>query len=209
MTFFSTPERIAIGGMPFIASHEKPTRRDGLAVLPRAWRSTTGSISGRGRRCVERDARATAASSCQVRRPPRRARPTAPARWSSRPATSASRTTSASRARTCRTSATTSPRGTRYWHRRVVVIGAGNSSVDAALECWRAGATVTLVHFGDEFDRKIKPWVLPDIANRVKEGQHRGAVALPGARHHADARWRSRPTPAGRWSVSPPTRCSR
>ena len=31
MTFFSTPERIEIGGVPFIASHEKPTRRDGLA----------------------------------------------------------------------------------------------------------------------------------------------------------------------------------
>src|SRR5436309_315312 len=43
--------------------------------------------------------------------------------------------------------------GHPYWHRRVVVIGAGNSSVDAALECWRAGAVVTLVHFGDGFDR--------------------------------------------------------
>jgi thioredoxin reductase (NADPH) len=52
----------------------------------------------------------------------------------------------------------------------VVVIGAGNSSVDAALECWRAGAIVTLVHFGEGFDRTVKVWVLPDIANRVKEG---------------------------------------
>ena len=60
--------------------------------------------------------------------------------------------------------------GHPYWHRRVVVIGAGNSSVDAALECWRAGATVTLVHFGEGFDRTVKAWVLPDITNRVKEG---------------------------------------
>ena len=60
--------------------------------------------------------------------------------------------------------------GHRYWRQRVVVIGAGNSSVDAALECWRAGATVTLVHFGEGFDRTVKAWVLPDITNRVKEG---------------------------------------
>jgi thioredoxin reductase (NADPH) len=59
------------------------------------------------------------------------------------------------------------------------VIGAGNSSVDAALECWRAGATVTLVHFGEGFDRTVKAWVLPDIVNRVKEGS-------------IGARWRSR-----------------
>ena len=69
--------------------------------------------------------------------------------------------------------------GHPYWHRRVVVIGAGNSSVDAALECWRAGATVTLVHFGEGFDRTVKAWVLPDIVNRVKEG----SIAV---------RWRSR-----------------
>jgi thioredoxin reductase (NADPH) len=69
--------------------------------------------------------------------------------------------------------------GHPYWHRRVVVIGAGNSSVDAALECWRAGATVTLVHFGEGFDRTVKAWVLPDITNRVKEG----SIAV---------RWRSR-----------------
>ena len=50
------------------------------------------------------------------------------------------------------------------------MIGAGNSSVDAALECWRAGAAVTLVHFGEGFDRTVKAWVLPDITNRVKEG---------------------------------------
>jgi thioredoxin reductase (NADPH) len=60
--------------------------------------------------------------------------------------------------------------GHPYWRQRVIVIGAGNSSVDAALECWRAGAIVTLVHFGEGFDRTVKAWVLPDIVNRVKEG---------------------------------------
>jgi thioredoxin reductase (NADPH) len=51
-----------------------------------------------------------------------------------------------------------------------VVVGGGNSAAEAALDLWRSGARVTLVHFGPTFDKKIKPWVLPDFSNRVKEG---------------------------------------
>src|SRR2546427_42578 len=57
-----------------------------------------------------------------------------------------------------------------YWQQRVVVVGGGNSAVEAALELHRVGARVTLVHFLGEFDRGVKPWILPDITNRVKEG---------------------------------------
>jgi thioredoxin reductase (NADPH) len=63
----------------------------------------------------------------------------------------------------------------------VVVVGGGNSAAEAALDLWRAGARVTLVHFGPTFDKKIKPWVLPDLQNRMNEG----AIA---------ARWNSRVT---------------
>lgn len=52
----------------------------------------------------------------------------------------------------------------------VVVVGGGNSAVDAALDLYRAGARVTMVHFGPELDRNVKPWVMPDITNRIKEG---------------------------------------
>ena len=52
----------------------------------------------------------------------------------------------------------------------VVVVGGGNSAAEAALDLWRSGARVTLVHFGPTFDKKIKPWVLPDFVNRMKEG---------------------------------------
>jgi thioredoxin reductase (NADPH) len=52
----------------------------------------------------------------------------------------------------------------------VVVVGGGNSAAEAALDLWKSGARVTLVHFGPAFDKKIKPWVLPDFTNRVKEG---------------------------------------
>jgi thioredoxin reductase (NADPH) len=58
-----------------------------------------------------------------------------------------------------------------YWQQRVVVVGGGNSAVEAALELCRVGAQVIIVHFLGEFDRGVKPWVLPDITNRVKEGR--------------------------------------
>ncbi len=52
----------------------------------------------------------------------------------------------------------------------VVVVGGGNSAVDAALDLYRAGALVTLVHFGPDLDSNVKPWVRPDIVNRIREG---------------------------------------
>ncbi len=52
----------------------------------------------------------------------------------------------------------------------VVVVGGGNSAVDAALDLYRAGALVTLVHFGPDLDPNVKPWVRPDAVNRIREG---------------------------------------
>jgi thioredoxin reductase (NADPH) len=57
-----------------------------------------------------------------------------------------------------------------YWNQDVVVIGGGNSSSDAALLCWREGARVTLIHLFEAIDRGVKPWVKPDIDNRIAEG---------------------------------------
>jgi thioredoxin reductase (NADPH) len=177
MTFFSTPERIEIGGIPFIASHEKPTRADGLIYYRRVAEHFQLDIRP-GEDVVDVTRAADGGYEIEV------------ARAHDAKQYRAEHVVFA-------TGYYDNPNflgipgeelphvahyfleGHPYWHRRVVVIGAGNSSVDAALECWRAGATVTLVHFGEGFDRTVKAWVLPDITNRVKEG----SIA---------ARWRTR-----------------
>ena len=57
-----------------------------------------------------------------------------------------------------------------YAMQKVVVVGSSNSSVDAALECYRKGADVTMVIRGTEIGERVKYWVRPDIINRIKEG---------------------------------------
>ncbi|MDR1989304.1 MAG: NAD(P)-binding domain-containing protein, partial [Acidobacteriaceae bacterium] len=61
-----------------------------------------------------------------------------------------------------------------YYRQRVVVVGGGNSAAEAALELYRAGAQVTLVHRWPELKSTIKYWVRPDIDNRIKEGSIAG-----------------------------------
>jgi thioredoxin reductase (NADPH) len=176
MTFFSTPERIEIGGIPFIASHEKPTRQDGLLYYRRVAEHFRLDI--RPGEEVTDVGREGDGFLVDVRRPHDEKR--------YRAAAVVFATGYFDNPNYLGIPGEDLPHvshyfveGHPYWHRRVVVIGAGNSSVDAALECWRAGATVTLVHFGDGFDRTVKAWVLPDITNRVKEGS-------------IGVRWRSR-----------------
>ena len=57
-----------------------------------------------------------------------------------------------------------------YYRQRVVIVGGGNSAAEAALELYRAGAHVTLVHRSPQLKSTIKYWVRPDIENRIKEG---------------------------------------
>ena len=57
-----------------------------------------------------------------------------------------------------------------YAGQKVAVIGASNSAIDAALECWRKGAEVSLIIRGPEVGQRVKYWVRPDILNRIEEG---------------------------------------
>lgn len=167
MTFFSTPEKIEIGGVPFIASGEKPTRRDGLLYYRRV--AEHFGLDARPGEEVVRVAREDGGFRVEVRR--RHDRTSYRARnlvfatgyydWPNLLGVPGEDLPHVAHYFT---------EGHRHWHQDVVIIGAGNSAVDAALECWRAGARVTLVHLAQGFDRTVKAWVLPDITNRVKEG---------------------------------------
>ncbi len=57
-----------------------------------------------------------------------------------------------------------------YFRQRVVIVGGKNSSCEAALELYRAGAHVTIVHRGEALGDSVKYWVKPDIENRIREG---------------------------------------
>ncbi len=58
----------------------------------------------------------------------------------------------------------------KYAFQKVIVVGAMNSAVDAALETWRKGADVSMIIRGNEIGPRVKYWVRPDIENRIKEG---------------------------------------
>ncbi|ANI89017.1 hypothetical protein A9P82_06745 [Arachidicoccus ginsenosidimutans] len=57
-----------------------------------------------------------------------------------------------------------------YVGQKVLIIGANNSAVDAALEIWRKGGEPTMLIRGSEIGERVKYWVKPDIENRIKEG---------------------------------------
>lgn len=59
----------------------------------------------------------------------------------------------------------------RYSFTKVVIIGAANSAVEAALELYRHDVDVTVVHRGEDFRQTVKYWLIPDVKNRVKEGK--------------------------------------
>lgn len=169
MTFFSTAERLSIGGVPFVVATEKPTRRDALAYYRALVRHF--GLSVRQYEPVEAIERIGSARFVVVSR-----------EQSGRVHRTAARNVVIATGYFGRPNRLGVPgeglahvthrfrEGHDDFDRDVVVVGGGNSAVEATLELYRAGARVTLVHFGPTFDRNIKPWVLPDIASRIAEG---------------------------------------
>ncbi|MGB3145165.1 MAG: YpdA family putative bacillithiol disulfide reductase [Maribacter sp.] len=74
-----------------------------------------------------------------------------------------------------------------YAGQKVAVIGASNSAIDAALECWRKGAEVTLIIRGEEVGQRVKYWVRPDIINRIEEGSIKAYYNTVVTAVHEDA----------------------
>ncbi len=197
MSFFSTAERLSIGGLPFVVAEEKPTRRDALAYyravashydLPVRQYETVESITAV-------DPNETVAVSAQDTAVPggsdtdRSTTPARRARWriTSKPRSGVRRETLAhavcvstgyfGRPNMLGVPGESLPHvqhgyteGHYAWREPVVVVGGGNSAVDASLELLRSEAHVHLVHFGEDLDRGVKPWVRPVIANRMNDG---------------------------------------
>jgi thioredoxin reductase (NADPH) len=76
-----------------------------------------------------------------------------------------------------------------FYQRKVVVIGGANSSAIAALDLFRHGAEVTIVHCEAELSRHIKYWIRPDIENRIKEGSIRAYMESRVKEITQDAVW--------------------
>lgn len=76
-----------------------------------------------------------------------------------------------------------------YWDQDVVVIGGKNSAAEAALDLYRAGARVTLVHRKAELGSTIKYWVRPDIENRIKAHQVKALFNTRVTRIEPDCVW--------------------
>ena len=165
MTFFSTSERLEIGGIPFVSNNPKPTRAEALEYYRRV--ATAGKLNVHLFEPV-----------CSVVRDEQK---------------------SGFRVETERQQYTATylvvatgfydlpyaldvpgedlPKVTHYYKdphfyafQKVLVVGASNSAVDAALETWRKGAEVTMVVRGEEIGSRVKYWVRPDIVNRIREG---------------------------------------
>lgn len=163
MTFFSTSERLEIGGIPFVSVNRRPNRMEAMEYYRRVATSHNLNV--------------------HLFEPVENVTPNG----------------NAYTVKTSKTTYTAAhvviatgffdlenpldipgedlPKVTHYYKdphfytmQNVVVIGANNSSVDAALETFRKGANVTMVIRGKEIGTRVKYWVRPDIENRIKEG---------------------------------------
>jgi thioredoxin reductase (NADPH) len=166
--FFSTAEKLTIGDLPFVIATEKPGRRDALAYyravvlhcrIPLRQRERVTSIQGHAgsfvvvSRTQSGEERRTKAGTVVIA--------TGYFGSPNRLGVPGEKLPHVSHVYR---------EGHEAFLQDAVVVGGGNSAAEAALDLWRSGARVALVHFGPTFDKKIKPWVLPDFANRVKEG---------------------------------------
>src|SRR5436309_7546360 len=169
MTFFSTPDKLEVGGVPFVTAAEKPSRREALTYYRKV--AEYFELDVRQYHEVQGVRRARDGFELTARHPGKTEPETVQARHvvhatgyfeSPNPIG----VPGENLPHVSHFFAEAHP----YWQQRVVVTGCGNSAVEAPLELYRVGARVTLVHFLGEFDRGVKPWILPDVTNRVKDG---------------------------------------
>ena len=174
MVFFTTPELLEIGGLPFVSPYDKPTRTEALKYYRKVADSYGLQIAYDEKvTALEREEATDGGEPVFV------------------VTTRSSR--GVQRARSARNvimaigyydhpvmlgvPGEDLPHVYHYYgephphfQQRVVIVGGGNSAADAALEMYRAGAKVTMILRGPALKKTIKYWVRPDIENRIKEG---------------------------------------
>jgi thioredoxin reductase (NADPH) len=166
MTFFTTPELLEIGDMPFSSPNQKPNRNEALEY----YRKVTEHYKLKVRQYENVDSVSGSDGNFTVHTTDQFGR------------------TSHLRARKLVVATgyydlpnylgipgEDLPKVKHYYHEPhpfygldVLIIGGKNSAAIAALDMWRHGARVTLVHRGPEMHRHVKYWILPDINNRIK-----------------------------------------
>jgi thioredoxin reductase (NADPH) len=169
MVFFTTPDLLEIGGLPFVTPYEKPTGAEALKYYRRVCDTygidlalgeevtslrhedggfTVTTLRAADEQVVTRRAANVALATGYYDHPnalgvPGEDRPHVSHYWTE---------------------------AHPYYRKRVVVVGGKNSAAIAALELYRAGASVALVHRGPGIAESVKYWIRPDIENRIKEG---------------------------------------
>ena len=167
LIFFSTPDLLEIGGIPFIISAEKPTRTDllkyyriaaehyGLNIhlfeKVAAIRGKAGDFTISTDRPESYRTRNIAIATGQYDHPNMMNIPGEDLEKVSHYYTEAH----------------------PFYKKKVAVIGGKNSAVETSLDLLKYGAEVTLIHRGNDFGKSVKYWILPNIENRIKKGKIR------------------------------------
>ncbi len=168
MTFFTTSDRLEIGGHPMVTATDKPTRKEALDY----YRKVTAAEKLDIRQYTEVTGLERTANGFEVGLEPQRGTPE----------------TIQARKVAIATGYFDNPKylgipgeerdnvshyyteAHLFWNRDVTIIGAGSSAADTALDLYRGGANVTMIHRGDDFRHSLKYWIRPNLENRVKEG---------------------------------------
>ena len=167
MGFFTTPELLEIGNLPFVTPYEKPTRAEALRYYRRVVDAFELPIEmGQTVASVTREEGHLVVTTTTD---------DGPQRWPARTVIIA--TGAYDLPNRMEIPGEDLPHVSHYYteahpyyRKRVVVVGGANSTADAALEMYRAGVKVTIVHRREDWAKGLKYWVRPDLENRVKEG---------------------------------------